>query len=155
MATRAVAGQCPQPPGSAMLGVTPRQAVGKANAAIDGCALQAQRVTTHLPRHSPPEKVSMREGLLKGDSISQKSLLGSFTPPSWWAAQAGHHAQPCRSQEHGGAAQEQHGPFSGLRGAAAPPCACRWVRRGACGDAAKTQMVTYQEGKALQASEAI
>lgn len=49
-------------------------------------------------------------------------------------------------QECGRAAEEQHGPYSGLRGATAHP------QKGICGGAAKTRTVTYKEGKAPQTS---
>lgn len=77
----------------------PRWDVGKANTAIVGCALQDQHIAPHLPRLSPPEKVSMRQGLLREDSIPWKSSLGAFTLPAWGAAWAGRQAQPWHRPE--------------------------------------------------------
>lgn len=86
----------------------PRQGVGKANAATVACALRDQPVAPHLPGQSPPEKVSMRQGLRKEGSIPQKSSLGALTLPARGAARAGRQAQPCH----------RPGAWRGGRGAA-------------------------------------
>lgn len=93
----------------------------------------------------PPGKVSVRQGLLKEDSVLQKRSFSARPPAPRAAARAGCQAQQGHRPGHGRAAEEQHSPCSTLWGATACSSLCGWMWKGICGGAAKTG--TYEDRK--------